>query len=81
MVKMDSLKILITGATIGGIGFETALSLASKGHKLILTCRTLERADKAANMISSCLNCTRPRTYALDLSEEQSILQFSKSFL
>ncbi|WP_083092368.1 MULTISPECIES: SDR family NAD(P)-dependent oxidoreductase [Rothia] len=42
--------ILITGAT-GGLGYETALSLASHGDSLIFCVRDLERGQQIANEI------------------------------
>lgn len=76
---MGNLNILVTGATIGGIGYETALKLASLGHKLIITCRSLERAHAAADAICAQTACSRPDAFTLDLSEEDSISGFTKN--
>jgi len=75
---MNKLTILVTGATIGGIGFETALKLASFGHKLVITCRSVERANASADAICSQTVCAKPEAFALDLSEEDSIIRFAK---
>jgi len=79
-VVLDNLTILVTGATIGGIGYETAKSLAAMGHKLILTCRRKDRADKAAEEMCAEENCIQPDTYALDLSEPASVEDFCNRF-
>ena len=81
MNNMDELTILVTGSTMGSIGFETALKLASFGHKLIITCRSIEKADLAAVAICRETNGNRPETYALDLSEDDSINMFSSSLI
>lgn len=44
---MDSSVILIPGAN-RGIGFETARQLAAQGHDVILTARSLAKAEQAA---------------------------------
>jgi short-subunit dehydrogenase len=43
---------LITGGA-GGIGFETASSLAKAGHPVILTARSQSKADEAAHRLKS----------------------------
>ena len=75
------LNILITGATIGGIGFETALNLASLGHRILITCRSMERAVAAAESIAEKVSCSKPISHALDLSEEESIQSFAETVL
>ncbi len=42
--------IMVTGAN-AGLGFETARMLASKGARILLGCRSKERAEKAMNII------------------------------
>lgn len=46
------LNVLITGATVGGIGFEGARKLAERGDHVYLLCRSQARADAAADAIN-----------------------------
>lgn len=73
---LSPLNILVTGATIGGIGFETALQLASLGHRLFITCRSRDKAVNAAESISFQAGCAKPEALVLDLSESDSIRNF-----
>ncbi|MBN2659381.1 MAG: SDR family NAD(P)-dependent oxidoreductase [Spirochaetales bacterium] len=70
---MKPKNILITGTTIGGIGFEAALELAPRGHKLYITTRSLQRAEAAADRIDQEIKKLRPEPYALDISDSASI--------
>ena len=76
---MNSLNILVTGASIGGIGFETAKQLAASGHRLIISSRTDKRARDAADLISSRISCIKPEALVLDLSDSNSISRFAKN--
>jgi NAD(P)-dependent dehydrogenase (short-subunit alcohol dehydrogenase family) len=59
--------ILVTGAT-DGIGRETARSLASQGHRVILHGRTLAKAEEAASLVLRDLPTADLATAAADLS-------------
>ncbi len=47
--------IVITGATVGSIGFETARVLAKYGAEIFITCRSEKSCQKAASEIQSKL--------------------------
>lgn len=53
MLEYDSKRktIVITGCN-SGIGFNAALRMANRGHKIIMACRTLKKAEEAAQRIS-----------------------------
>lgn len=68
---MKTKTIIVTGSTIGGIGYETAVKLAGMGHKLIVTSRSLKRAEKAAHKIGA-------QAFTLDLTDSGSINRFVK---
>ncbi len=43
--------VVITGASVGGIGFETARVLAKNGAEIILCCHTQDSCRKAVETI------------------------------
>lgn len=47
--------IVITGSN-SGIGLDAATRMASKGHKIILACRTISKAETAARAIQESLS-------------------------
>ena len=50
LVRLEDKVAVVTGANTG-IGFETALDLSSRGAKVILLCRSLDRGEVAATTI------------------------------
>lgn len=70
---------VVTGAN-AGLGFETALALAGKGCRVVLACRSVQKAEAAkANMLSqhpaALLECV-----ALDLSSLKSVRAFASAY-
>ncbi len=68
--------ILVTGAN-SGIGLETARALAARGARLVLTCRSQERADWTVANIREDLPDARLETRLLDLASLASIRAFA----
>ena len=68
---------IVTGAN-AGLGFETTLALAEKGAKVIMACRNLDRANKAAEEIKSSISDASIRVMKLDLASFSSVRQFAK---
>ena len=50
-VKLDGKTVVITGSN-QGIGYETAFDLASRGAKVVMACRDVEKADSAKKQVS-----------------------------
>jgi len=63
---------LITGAN-SGIGFETAKALCEKGFKVILVCRTKEKANSAMSMIKQEYSEANMDYAIADLSSQKEI--------
>ena len=66
-------NIVITGAN-AGIGFETAQSLVSAGHRVILACRNLEKANQAKMQLDA-IGKEPVEIIQLDLNSLQQVTQ------
>lgn len=70
---------IVTGAN-SGIGFETAKALAKKDATVILACRNLEKATRAANQIRQAVANVKLEVIQLDLADLNSVREFAKIF-
>ncbi|KAF1797113.1 hypothetical protein V8B55DRAFT_1379351 [Mucor lusitanicus] len=70
---------IVTGAN-SGLGLETVRVLASVGAKVIIPCRTLEKAEGAIETIKKSVPSADLVPMELDLSDLSSISEFSNSF-
>jgi len=71
--------MVITGAN-SGIGYEAALQLARKGASVVLACRSLDKANAAAQQIKSACPAASVEVMELDLSSLASVRSFAESF-
>ena len=69
---------IVTGAN-SGLGFASAKALAEKGATVVMACRSEERGRKALRKVEKTA-ATEPVLLQLDLSDLQSIRQFSEQF-
>jgi nucleoside-diphosphate-sugar epimerase len=74
--KLTGKTVIITGANTG-IGKETALDMARRGARVILACRDLTRANKAAEEIRKQTGNGNVLVESLDLASLDSIRKFS----
>lgn len=70
---------IVTGAN-SGIGYWTALELAGHGAEVVLACRDLVRAERAADAILRARSGARVRAIKLDLAELASVRAFAAAF-
>ena len=70
---------LVTGSNIG-LGFETAMALASKDCDLVLACRNMEKADAAKAAILAKYPKTKIACMQLDLGSLKSVRAFAMAF-
>mmetsp|Transcript_13790 Transcript_13790/g.24428 ORF Transcript_13790/g.24428 Transcript_13790/m.24428 type:complete len:352 (-) Transcript_13790:1591-2646(-) len=69
---------VVTGPTIGGIGYETALGLASRGATVTLACRNEARGHAAVRAIeAACPLAPKPRVLVCDVSDLHSVRSFA----
>ncbi len=71
--------VVITGAN-SGIGYEAALAMARKHAKVVLACRSIEKAEAAASQIGAACGDADVEAMRLDLASLASIRSFSDSF-
>ncbi len=76
--KLNGKIAIVTGGNTG-IGFETALDFAKRGAKVILACRDLNRANRAANKIIALSFNNNVDCEYLDLADFESIKNFAIS--
>jgi len=78
-MELTGKTAIVTGAT-SGIGFQTALALASRDAQLILPARNLQKAEDAKNRIVSQTGNKNIEVFQCELSSMESIRQFATHF-
>nr|XP_055058712.1 retinol dehydrogenase 11-like [Misgurnus anguillicaudatus] len=76
-VRLDGKTVLITGAN-SGIGKETAVDIARRGARVIMACRDMDRANKAAEEIRKRSGNGNIVVRRLDLASLQSVRALAK---
>ncbi|TIC83602.1 SDR family NAD(P)-dependent oxidoreductase [Nocardioides sp. GY 10113] len=65
--------VVVTGPTVGGLGYHTALELARNGARVVLAGRNKEKRKQAAAAISEELPAAQVETLPLDLARMESV--------
>ncbi|CAG0892195.1 unnamed protein product [Cyprideis torosa] len=78
--RLDGKTVVVTGANTG-IGKETAEDIARRGARVILACRNMEKARKAALDIIAATGNGEVIPMEVDLSRLKSVREFVKNFL
>ncbi|GAA6110769.1 retinol-DH_like_SDR_c domain-containing protein isoform X2 [Tachysurus ichikawai] len=79
-VRLDGRTVLITGANTG-IGKETAKDMAKRGARVVMACRDLSRAEKAAEEIRCSTGNGNLVVRHLDLASLFSVRQFAQDYI
>ncbi|XP_056597828.1 retinol-DH_like_SDR_c domain-containing protein [Triplophysa dalaica] len=79
-VRLDGKTVVITGANTG-IGKETARDLAMRGARIVMACRDLSRAEKAAAEIRRSTGNGNIVVRQLDLASLFSVRQFAHEYV
>ncbi|KAI0229577.1 Retinol dehydrogenase 13 [Lamellibrachia satsuma] len=77
--KMKGKTVIVTGAN-SGIGKEVAKDLASRGARVILACRDVEKGQEAVKEITESTRSKNVVFYKLDLASFQSVKDFVTEF-
>ena len=75
--RLDGCRAVVTGAS-GGLGFETALGLASRGVSVILAARNPAKAAAALGRIRAAVAGADVRFLPLDLADLASVARFAE---
>ncbi len=79
-IDLTGKQVLITGGS-SGLGAETARAMASKGAKIVVTARNLEKAAKVIDEIKASTGNSNIEAEKLELDSFASIRAFAKRFL
>ncbi|MEZ4830036.1 MAG: oxidoreductase [Bacteroidia bacterium] len=71
--------MIVTGANTG-LGYETTLSLAKTGAKVIMACRNMPKANQAKEKIQQQLPDADIEVMEIDLSSLKSVRKFAHDF-
>lgn len=77
--RMDGKTVVITGCNTG-IGLETARDLSNRGARVIMACRNIDAANKAAEAIKSETGNSLA-VYNLDLSSLRSVRECAEKLV
>jgi NAD(P)-dependent dehydrogenase (short-subunit alcohol dehydrogenase family) len=75
---MKNKTCVITGAN-SGIGYETSLSLAKMGAKILMICRNKEKGEKAKSEIIKLAENSNVDLFIADFSSQKQIRELSKT--
>ncbi|XP_068459486.1 retinol dehydrogenase 13-like [Clinocottus analis] len=78
--SMEGKTVLITGGNTG-IGKETAVDLAKRGARVLLACRDMDRANKAAEEVKKRSGNDNVIVKKLDLASLKSVRQLARDVL
>ena len=74
--RLEGKTVIITGSNTG-IGYETAIDIAKRGARVILACRDIKKAFKAAEEIRQKSGNGNVITEYLDLASLESVKKFA----
>lgn len=78
--NLSGKNAIVTGAN-SGTGYEVSKALASKGAKVVMACRNIEKGETAAKIIKDEFPESLLEVKDLDLADLSSITSFSKDIL
>jgi NAD(P)-dependent dehydrogenase (short-subunit alcohol dehydrogenase family) len=79
MPDQSGRTVIVTGAN-SGIGFEATKAFARKGARVVMACRSIDRATRAKREIESTVGDASLTVRELDLGSQASVQQFAEEF-
>ncbi len=79
LTEQNGRIFIITGANTG-LGYENSLSLAKKGAKVIMACRSLKKANTAKDSIKKEVPKADIEVMEIDLSSLDSVRNFAQAY-
>ena len=77
--RLDGKTVIVTGCNTG-IGFQTVLNLSKRGARVIMACRNMKLASKAASEVrNKTMGCVV--VYNLDLSSLRSVRECAQEII
>lgn len=76
---MTAKTVVITGAN-SGIGFQAAMHFARAGARVVMACRSMDKAQKAQQDIQSAVPTANTVVIRLDVSDLDSVREFVREF-
>jgi len=80
MPSLEGKVAIVTGPTIGGIGYETGLEMAKQGAKVILAGRSLSKGNLAVSSIRAAVPAAKVEFMELDLGSMKSVAAFTDAY-
>ncbi|SMG52529.1 NAD(P)-dependent dehydrogenase, short-chain alcohol dehydrogenase family [Marivirga sericea] len=77
--QQDGRIFIVTGANTG-LGYENSLTLAKKGAKVIMACRSMEKAKAAKETLKNEVANADVEVMEIDLSSLDSVRNFAKAY-
>lgn len=77
--ELHGKTVVVTGANTG-LGLESARALADKGAEVVMACRSLDKAEGAADRLRADLPDARLHVMSLDLQDLSSVRAFAQDF-
>src|SRR5258708_1702519 len=71
--------VVITGAN-SGVGYESAVALAHKGARIVMACRSMDKAERALQELLTRVAGAAVDVLTLDLGNLDSVHSFAESF-
>jgi len=79
-ISSQSGRIAIVSGANSGLGYQTSLALASKGARVIMACRNLEKGELARQQILASGPEVEPELWQLDLASLDSVHKFADRY-
>lgn len=79
MPDLTARTAVVTGTTLGGIGFHTALELARRGARVVLAGRSLDKIDDSAGAILEEVPGADLERLVVDLADLSSVRQAAEA--